>query len=133
MSKPQLTLLYDGACPLCAWEKQKLAKHDKHGRLDFINIQEPGFDPRFYGTTHDQLMARLHAVKPDGQLIIGFDTLLATYRAVGWWWAYLPLSLLPKRLGNAGYGWFADHRYAISQRIGHWFGAVCDQGSCRKE
>lgn len=133
MSKPQLILLYDGNCPICAWEKRNRAKKDKKERLGFINIHAPDFDPRQYGTTMDQLMARLHAITPEGQLIKGFDTLIASYRAVGWWWAYLPLSLLPKRLGNAGYGWFADHRYAISRRIGHWFGPVCDQGSCRKE
>ena len=132
MSQPHLTLLYDGSCPICAWEKRNLARRDKHARLAFIDIQAPGFDPAQYGTTMADLMARLHGITVDGRIIKGVETLIASYRAVGWWWAYLPLNAIPRRLVNKGYDWFASHRHAISRRFGHLFGPSCDQGTCRK-
>lgn len=131
MSTPQLTLLYDGSCPICAWEKRNLSRKDKLGKMAFIDIHAPGFDAAQYGTTMDALMARLHAVTPDGRIIQGIETILESYRAVGWWWAYLPLSVVPRHLAEKSYDWFASHRHGISRRIGFLFGPACDQGTCR--
>ena len=133
MEQPTLTLLYDGACPICAWEKRNLMRKDRHGRLGFIDIHAADFDPAVYGVTHADLMGRLHAVTADGRLIKGMDTLIESYRAVNWWWAYVPLSLIPRPIAERGYAWFADHRYAISKRIGWMFGPTCDAGLCRKK
>ena len=133
MRQPELTLLYDGSCPLCTWEKRNLARTDKYGKLAFIDIQAPDFDPQAYGTTMQALMARLHGVTKDGRMIQGVETLIESYRAVGWWWAYLPLRVVPRRLADQGYECFAQHRYAISRRFGYLFGPVCDQETCRRE
>jgi predicted DCC family thiol-disulfide oxidoreductase YuxK len=132
MKQPQFTLLYDGNCPICAWEKNNLTRRDRHGRLGFINIQSLDFDASAYGVTQEALLGRLHAITADGRMLVGFQTLLESYRAVGWWWVYLPLRLIPRRLAEFAYGWFADHRYRISGRIGHWFGPVCEQDRCRR-
>ncbi len=133
MQQPELTLLYDGSCPLCAWEKRKLARKDKQGKLAFIDIQAPDFDPGLYGTTMDALMARLHGVTADGQILQGVETILASYRAVGWWWAYVPLRLVPQRLAHKSYDWFAKHRHVIGRRFGRFFGSSCDQGTCPRK
>ena len=82
MRQAKLTLLYDGGCPICAWEKRKLARSDKRGRLGFVNIQSPDFDPSMYGVLMQDLKRRLHAVTADGRLIKGPETLLQSYRAV---------------------------------------------------
>ena len=132
MNSPELTLLYDGSCPLCTWEKRNLARKDKQGKLAFIDIQAADFDPQQYGTTMQALMARLHGVTRDGRIIQGVETIIESYRAVGWWWAYLPLSIAPRRLADRSYEWFAQHRYVISHHFGHLFGAACDQGTCRR-
>lgn len=132
MTQPKLTLLYDGSCPICSWEKQNLMRHDRHGRLGFIDIQSPEFDPIVYGVTMEALMGRLHGITADGRMIIGVQTLLASYRAVGWWWVYLPLSLAPRWLADLAYGWFADHRQELSRRFGHWFGPACEKDVCRR-
>lgn len=134
--KPELTLLYDGSCPLCAWEKAALARHDRQNRLAFIDIQAPGFDPADHGVTPgitmDDLMGRLHAVTADGRLITGVDTLMATYRAVGWWWAYLPLGAIPRGCAERAYDAFARHRYRLSRLFGRLFAPRCDTGACRR-
>ena len=133
MTQPTLTLLYDGACPICAWEKRNLKRKDRYGRLGFIDIHVADFDPAQYGVTIQDLMGRMHGVTADGRLVIGVDALIESYRAVNWWWAYAPLNLIPRSLANRGYAWFADHRYAISKRIGWMFGPNCDTGQCRKD
>lgn len=133
MHKPTLTLLYDSACPICAWEKRNLRRHDQSGRLGFIDIHASGFDSAAYGVTMQDLMGRMHGVTAEGRLVIGVEALIESYRAVNWWWAYVPLSLIPRSLANRGYAWFADHRYAISKRIGWLFGPSCDAGLCRKD
>ena len=132
MPAPELTLLYDGSCPLCRWERRKLGAADVEGRLEFIDIQAPGFDPRAYGFTLPQLMERLHGISANGRILIGLDTLLACYRAVGWWWLYLPLSALPSRLGARCYDAFARRRGRIARRIGGRFGNGCGCGGCRR-
>ncbi len=131
MPNQKITLLYDGSCPICRWEKNKLAHADHKGKLAFIDIQAHGFDPSRYGTTMKALMGSLHAVTDDGRMLIGFDTVLASYRAAGWWWLHLPLSVLPKSLAELCYQAFAARRYVISKRIGHWFDDGCADGQCK--
>lgn len=133
MSSQKMTLLYDGKCPLCSWEKNKLANADHKGKLAFVDIQAPGFDPAAYGTTMNALMGALHAVTEDGRTLVGFDTVRATYRAAGWWWLYLPLAVVPRSLGEVCYQAFAARRYVIAKRIGHWFNDGCTSGQCRTE
>ena len=133
MTQPTLTLLYDGACPICAWEKRNLKRKDRHGRLGFIDIHAADFNPAQYGVTIEALMGRMHGVTEDGRLVIGVDALIESYRAVNWWWAYLPLSAIPHAITEPAYAWFADHRYAISKRIGWMFKPACDTGRCRKD
>lgn len=132
MTQPKLTLLYDGACPICSWEKHKLMRRDSHGLLGFIDIQSPEFDPTTYGVTMETLMGRMHGITADGRMIVGVEPLIESYRAVGWWWVYLPLSIVPRRLADLAYGWFADHRYELSRRFGHLFERVCEKDSCRR-
>jgi predicted DCC family thiol-disulfide oxidoreductase YuxK len=132
MTQPRLTLFYDGSCPICCWEKHNLMRRDRRGLLSFIDIQSPEFDPSVHGVTMQTLMARMHGLTDDGRMIVGVDALIEAYRAVGWWWAYLPLSIVPSRLADLAYGWFADHRHELSRRFGHLFGPVCEKDTCRK-
>jgi len=133
MSAPELTLLYDGSCPICCWEQRNLAAKNRNGRLAFIDIQAPGFNAAEYGTTMGALMGRLYGITDDGRVLVGIDTLLATYRLAGWWWLYLPLSALPRRFSGSCYDAFARRRHRISRRIGHWFGPSCDSKSCNQD
>lgn len=132
MTQPALTLLYDGSCPICAWEQKILMRRNRRGLLGFIDIQSPEFNPSDHGFNMEALMGRLHGLTADGRVLVGVETLIAAYRAVGWWWVYLPISLLPRPLANRAYGWFADHRYTLSRHVGHWFAPACDKDRCRR-
>ena len=63
-------------------------------------------------------MGRVHAVKPDGTVLIGMDALHAAYREVGLGWP-LALTRWPgvRMVFDRGYLWFARNRYRISRRV----------------
>ena len=116
---PRTLLLYDGACPICSSEMRRLAGLDRRKRLDFVDIAVPGFDAARYGTTREAMMGRMHALAPDGALLVGMDAIRAAYHAVGLGWLLSPTRWpLVRRLADRGYLAFARNRYAISRRLG---------------
>ncbi len=122
LADPRLLLLYDGDCPICVFEMRRLRALDRRGRLDRVNVAAPGFEPARYGTTLDALMGRMHAVAPDGRLLIGMDAIRAAYGAVGLGWLLAPTRLPGVRaIADRAYLAFARHRYGISR----WLGMRC--------
>jgi predicted DCC family thiol-disulfide oxidoreductase YuxK len=43
-SAPDLTLLFDGGCPLCVREVRFLQRRDRQGRLAFVDIDATDYD-----------------------------------------------------------------------------------------
>ena len=70
MSETSLTLLYDGACPLCLREVKFLKRRDLHGRLAFVDIDQDTYDPaQWKGIGYREAMARIHAIRADGEVL----------------------------------------------------------------
>ena len=61
----ELTLLFDGACPLCLREVDTLRRRDQgRGRLAFVDVDDPAYDPdRHGGITYAEAMGRMHALR----------------------------------------------------------------------
>jgi predicted DCC family thiol-disulfide oxidoreductase YuxK len=78
-----LTLLYDGTCPLCNLEMDNLKARNTAGLLKFVDISAPLFDPAPYGATLAEMNGLIHAVLPDGCLVIGVEVFRMAYNAVG--------------------------------------------------
>jgi predicted DCC family thiol-disulfide oxidoreductase YuxK len=114
-----LTLLYDAGCAVCALEMDHLrdrAQERGDGRLVFIDISAPGFDPALFGATLAALNAEIHGVRPDGSVLRGVAVLRLAYAAVGLGWVLRPTGWAPLRpLFDAGYRVFAQHRQTISR------------------
>lgn len=111
-----LTLLYDANCAVCALEMDHLRSLNAEGRLQFIDISEPGFDPVPYGVTLAAMNAEIHARRADGQVIWGVQVLRLAYDAVGLGWVLRPTAWAPLRgLSDVGYRLFARHRRLISR------------------
>ena len=121
-----LRLLYDGDCPLCSREVAMLRRLDRRGRLQFDDIAAPGFDAGRYGLDAHGVMARIHAVLPDGRLIEGMEVFRRAYAAVGLGWLLAP-SRWPGvgRLFDAAYRSFARNRLRWTGRE-----AACEAGHC---
>ena len=125
--KPEITFLHDGDCPLCAREVAMLRRLDRgRGRLAFDDIAAPDFDASRYGSTNEQLMARIHGVLPDGTLVEGVEVFRRAYAAVGLGWLVAPTRWpLVRPLADAAYRWFARNRLRLTGR-----GEVCNTDRC---
>lgn len=111
-----MTLLYDGACAVCAFEIEQLRARDRAGRLRFVDIAAPGFDAAACGATLETLNAEIHALLPDGRVLRGVEVLRRAYDAVGLGWVLGATAWGPLRpLADAGYRAFARRRRTISR------------------
>jgi predicted DCC family thiol-disulfide oxidoreductase YuxK len=123
----EITLLYDGACPLCSREVAMLRRRDRRGALGAVDIAAPGFDPGVYGLDQARVMARMHGVLPDGAIVEGMEVFRRAYAAVGLGWLLAPSRWpLVGRLFDAGYAWFARNRL-------RWTGRAHEcEGACER-
>ncbi len=83
---PTLTVLYDGACPLCRREIGVYRDLQPNAPLRFADISDQSLTLPS-GTTREQLMERFHVRSSDGRLLSGARAFLALWAALpGWRW-----------------------------------------------
>jgi len=123
-------LLYDENCPICQKEVAWLRWKNKQGGLGLQDINAADFDARVYGKTHDDLMAEIHGIYPDGTIIKGIDVFYAAYQAVGLGWLMAPLRWpVAKPLFESLYRLFARHRLRLGRLLGK---QSCEKGHCQR-
>jgi predicted DCC family thiol-disulfide oxidoreductase YuxK len=124
----EMKFLYDGLCPFCRDEMMRLKRWDTEGRLEFEDINRPGFDAAVYGTTPLKLRVAVHAVTPDGQVLKGMDAIRRGYAAVGRGWIFAPTGWTMLRpMFDRMYLSFARNRITWSRVLGR---KICDSGHC---
>ena len=112
---PELTIFYDGGCPLCAIEMRHLKRLNQEGKLAFVDIMDEDFAERYPKLDWQALNDRIHAQRQDGTMLIGLDVTHMAWKLVGRGWLYAPLRWpLIKPLADRFYLLFARHRYRIS-------------------
>jgi predicted DCC family thiol-disulfide oxidoreductase YuxK len=83
---PPLTVLYDGACPLCRREIGVYRGLRPNTPVCFADVSDTTL-PLPSGTTREQLLARFHVYGSDGRLLSGAQAFLALWAALpGWRW-----------------------------------------------
>ena len=83
---PPLTVLYDGACPLCRREIGIYRGLQPDAPVCFADVSDAAL-PLPPGTTREQLLARFHVRSRDGQWLSGAEAFLALWAALpGWRW-----------------------------------------------
>jgi predicted DCC family thiol-disulfide oxidoreductase YuxK len=125
-----LTLYYDGKCPFCAHEMKRLGEWDRAGRLAFVDIMQPGFDPAHLNASMEDLDRQLYSQTPEGKVLVGVDSMLAAYTLVGRGYMVWPLRV-PLLRGALSYLYrlFARNRYKMSALLGYKAPA-CEDGVC---
>lgn len=124
-SHPDITLFYDGLCPVCAREIAMLRRLDaRHARrlgshearLGFVDIAAPAFDPSAHGLTMEQAIGTMHGVMADGSIVSGVEVFRRAYRAVGFGWL-LAWTGWPglRAVSNLAYRGFARIRPRLSR------------------
>ena len=62
-ASPELTVLFDGGCPLCMREVTFLRGRDRQGALGFVDIDALDYDPEPHqGISYEEAMGRIHAI-----------------------------------------------------------------------
>jgi predicted DCC family thiol-disulfide oxidoreductase YuxK len=83
---PPLTVLYDGACPLCRREIGIYRDLESNSPVCYADVSDPAL-PLPPGTTREQLLARFHVRSRDGELLSGAQAFLALWAVLpGWRW-----------------------------------------------
>jgi predicted DCC family thiol-disulfide oxidoreductase YuxK len=115
-----LTVLYDGACPLCRREigvYRGLQPLHADSPVCFADVNDPVLQlPP--GTTRAQLLARFHVWGRDGALLSGAQAFLALWAALpGWRWL-----ALAGRLPGAAWVLERGYRFFLRCRptLQHW-------------
>ena len=120
---PQLTLLYDGARPLCRREVDGLRRRDlrlqpQAPRLAFVDVDAADYRPAQYGgITYRQAMGRIHGLSADGTVLRDVAVFRSAYSLVGLGWLYAP-SAWPglKHLADGLYTAWARLRLPLTGR-----------------
>ena len=100
MSK-QVTVWYDGACPLCLREIALMRRLDSRDTIDFVDVS--GDAPQSCPIDQAELLARFHA-RENGKVHSGAAAFAAMWRAIpimkplGWMAKFPPILWLLERL-----------------------------------
>lgn len=80
MSTSELTVYYDGACPVCRREIAAWRRADGAERLDWVDASDADADLGG-DLDRDRALARMHVRDADGRLIEGAGAFAALWRA----------------------------------------------------
>lgn len=88
---PELTLLFDGGCPLCVREVRFLQRRDRQGRLAFVDIDAADYDAGAHADiSYRVAMGRIHAIAGSGEVLRDVAVFREAYRLIGLSWLYAP-------------------------------------------
>lgn len=133
MQNEQITILYDGQCPLCVKEMQHLQNADKHNRIILCDINADTFAQLFPEISHQAAMSKLHGYLTQDQktrLLTGLDVTYHAWRLAGKGWLFAPLRWPGiKIIADYCYLKFAKHRFTLSR----WLTGQsrCSSGQCQ--
>ncbi|MGC4065128.1 MAG: DUF393 domain-containing protein [Polyangiaceae bacterium] len=118
-------LFFDGGCPICRREVDWMKRRDRLGQLRFIDIDAEGFDAGALGLRQEDLMKRIHGLRPDGSLVTGVAVFREAYARLG----FAPLVALSRLqplawLLDVAYDSFARNRLRLTGR--------CHRGTCAR-
>ena len=88
-SAPQVTVWFDGQCPLCVREIALMRRLDGRGAVHFVDVHALDACP----LDRSALLARLHAREHDGPVVSGAAAFEAMWRAIS---LLRPLGLLAR-------------------------------------
>ncbi len=115
----ELTLYYDGKCPLCVAEIEFLQSRNQQGQLGFVDVTESGFEASTHQISCEAAMAQIHGRTAAGDVLVGVPVFARAYQLANLQvlaWILSRQWLMP--VLQPAYVLFAKHRQAISRRIG---------------
>lgn len=105
-SPGMLAVLYDGDCDMCRASIQGIRNFDRSGKIEPLDLHDPGARAKFPAFALKDLMEELHVVDGRGQVFRGaraINEILRLQPGLRGWLAYA--WYIP------GYAWLADRQY----------------------
>ena len=115
----QLTIFYDGDCPLCLAEIHFLKQHNQRGLLEFVSLQQ--LDDADSDIKCELALRTIHAKLGAHQIIIGPEVFYEAYKRTDLKFINYLFSFNLFRFFYAKfYVLFAKYRHQISKLIGSY-------------
>jgi len=114
----ELTIFYDGGCPLCVSEMRHLSRLDTEQKIRLENIYADDFSQRFPHINQQRADEILHGQLASGEMIYALDVTYQAWSLVGkrHWVAPLRWPLV-KQAAHLFYLLFARYRAPISRLL----------------
>jgi predicted DCC family thiol-disulfide oxidoreductase YuxK len=115
-------LFYDGECGVCTRSVRLVLRHDRAGTLRFASLR--GEHGAALSRRHPELSgvdSMIWVDQPEGgnreRLLLRSDAALEVARYLGGWWRLFGvLRMVPRRLRDWFYDWFARNRHSFGGR-----------------
>lgn len=114
----ELTIFYDGGCPLCVSEMRHLSRLDTEQKIRLENIYADDFSQRFPHINQQRADEILHGQLASGEMIYALDVTYQAWSLVGrrHWVAPLRWPLV-RQVAHLFYLLFARYRAPISRLL----------------
>lgn len=117
-------VVYDGDCPFCRGQIERLRRLDRATRFECVPRQQPGLEARFPALADGDFRTGMRIVLPGGRIRVGADAVYEIARRLPGWrcvaWVYRVPGL--RAIFRGVYAWIARNRFRLA--------AACDDGSC---
>ena len=118
MNDDHFLLLYDGHCPICLGVTGWLRRNTIRPGLALMDIHTPGFNPKEFGLTFEQVNGVIHGIEPNGRILKGMAAIREAYRQTRWGWLVAVTGWpLIRPLSDALYLWISRHRAQLSRLL----------------
>jgi len=114
----ELTIFYDGGCPLCVSEMRHLCRLDSEQKIALQDIHAEGFAQHFPHIDPVRADQMLHGQLANGEMIYALDVTYTAWVLVGkrHWVSVLRWPVV-KQMSHWIYLFFAKHRSRISMLL----------------
>lgn len=117
----QITVWYDGDCPICTAEIGFMRRLDRALAIEFVDLSLPGACP----TDRNARLARLHAQTRGGPMVAGAAAFVAMWRVLPGLRSLAVLASLPPIL------WILERAYGLFLRVRPVLQAIVRWGLAR--
>jgi predicted DCC family thiol-disulfide oxidoreductase YuxK len=85
MTKPVLTVYYDGLCSLCSREISSYQRSVARESVNWVDISDPAFSPHQEGLDSAEVHRQMHVKRADGSLALGVDGFRLIWQVLPEW------------------------------------------------
>ena len=111
-------VVYDGHCPFCLRQIQRIRRGDTAGVFDYLPRQTEGLEQRFPKLMDGNFNTGMRLVHTNGSVSAGADAVYQIARQIKGWKQLAWLYRVPVLHGvfRAAYAWVAKYRYKLAKR-----------------